>query len=126
MNLEPLKMCQSCSSGGTNHFQFCLTGPTWLYFVCCTYYFLCTLIYFYNSRNSSRTPVYSMSYNPAENCVLICTVSVPISMNSHVHGKSVASIKYFICGKKCLCFAHKGLPKETISFYMTGMQMLCG
>jgi len=26
-------------------------------------------------RNSSRTPVYSMSYNPAENCVLLCTVS---------------------------------------------------
>ena len=25
-------------------------------------------------RNSSRTPVYSMSYNPAENCVLLCTV----------------------------------------------------
>lgn len=24
-------------------------------------------------RNSSRTPVYSMSYNPAENCVLLCT-----------------------------------------------------
>jgi len=26
-------------------------------------------------RNSSRTPVYSMSFNPAENCVLLCTVS---------------------------------------------------
>ncbi|KAK2573204.1 Coatomer subunit alpha [Acropora cervicornis] len=25
-------------------------------------------------RNSSRTPVYSMSFNPAENCVLLCTV----------------------------------------------------
>ncbi|XP_015755385.1 PREDICTED: coatomer subunit alpha-like [Acropora digitifera] len=24
-------------------------------------------------RNSSRTPVYSMSFNPAENCVLLCT-----------------------------------------------------
>lgn len=27
-------------------------------------------------RNSSRTPVYSMSFNPAENCVLLCTVSL--------------------------------------------------
>ncbi|XP_031557525.1 coatomer subunit alpha-like isoform X1 [Actinia tenebrosa] len=24
-------------------------------------------------KNSSRTPVYSLSYNPAENCVLVCT-----------------------------------------------------
>lgn len=50
----------------------------WTYIVVfCLLYILLfmTLIYFYNSRNSSRTPVYSMSYNPAENCVLLCTVS---------------------------------------------------
>ena len=34
-----------------------------------------TDIFSYHFRNSSRTPVYSMSYNPAENCVLLCTVS---------------------------------------------------
>lgn len=123
MNLEPLKMCQSCSSGGTNHFQFCLTGPTWLYFVCCTYYFLCTLIYFYNSRNSSRTPVYSMSYNPAENCVLICTVSFPsvwivMCMVKVLHLLNILSV-----GRSVFVLLTRGYPRK--QFHFTWLECKC-
>ena len=38
--------------------------------------FVQTLWFLFFSRNSTRTPVHSMSYNPAENCIILSIVSI--------------------------------------------------
>ena len=37
------------------------------------------LVFFF-FRSSSKSPYYSLSYNPAENCILLCQVAFPIIM----------------------------------------------
>ncbi len=48
----------------------------------------------------NRSPVYSMSYNPAENSVLLCTVSVAQSFNSTF--KSLLTVIQFYLLSKIL------------------------
>ena len=59
-------------------------------------------------RNSSRTPVYSMSFNPAENCVLLCTVSLfYVSLRNSLQRpvvRSVVSVNRWLRGIKTYRF----------------------